>query len=60
MRGLGSQEVYRDLPAEQTRKASLATWAYSLMPNHVHPVAVPEDEAGLGRAIGSAPWPYNG
>lgn len=50
----GDQEVYRDLLAEQARKARLAIWAYCLMPNHVHLVAVPQDDKGLGRAIGAA------
>jgi putative transposase len=50
----GDQEVYRDLLAEQTLKARVAVWAYCLMPNHVHLIAVPEDAHGLGRAIGEA------
>jgi putative transposase len=50
----GDQEVYRDLLAEQAARAHVAIWAYCLMPNHVHLVAVPDDEAGLGRAIGEA------
>lgn len=29
-------------------------WAYCLMPNHVHLIAVPESEDGLRRAIGEA------
>jgi putative transposase len=48
----GDQEVYRDLLAEQAAKARVSVWAYCLMPNHVHLVVVPEDENGLGRAIG--------
>lgn len=51
---LGDQEVYRDLLAEQAQKARVVVWAYCLMPNHVHLIAVPEDAAGLGRAIGEA------
>jgi putative transposase len=50
----GDQEVYRNLLAEQAAKARVAVWAYCLMPNHVHLVVVPSDEAGLGRAIGEA------
>lgn len=50
----GDQEVYRDLLAEQTQKARVAIWAYCLMPNHVHLIAVPADVQGLGRAIGEA------
>ncbi len=48
----GDQEVYRDLFTDQAQKARVAVWAYCLMPNHVHLVVVPEDEEGLGRAIG--------
>lgn len=48
----GDQEIYRDLLAEQSRKARVEIWAYCLMPNHVHIVAVPQDAQGLGRAIG--------
>ena len=48
----GDQEVYLDLLAEQTRKASVAVWAHCLMPNHVHLILTPADEAGLARAVG--------
>jgi putative transposase len=48
----GDQEVYCDLLAEQTARWHVAIWAYCLMPNHVHIIAVPGDEIGLGRAIG--------
>lgn len=50
----GDQEVYRDLLAEQAEKARVGIWAYCLMPNHVHLIAVPRDTRGLGRAIGKA------
>jgi REP element-mobilizing transposase RayT len=33
---------------------SVAIWAYCLMPNHVHLIAVPESQEGLARAIGEA------
>jgi putative transposase len=46
------QEVYRDLLAEQVLKSRVEIWAYCLMPNHVHLIAVPSDEGGLGRSIG--------
>jgi len=29
-------------------------WAYCLMPNHIHLIAVPESEQGLARAVGEA------
>jgi putative transposase len=50
----GDQEVYRDLLAEQTAKHRVGVWAYCLMPNHVHLILAPGDEAGLGRAVGEA------
>lgn len=50
----GDQEVYRDLLAEQVAKRGVEVWAYCLMPNHVHLVLVPSDEAGLGLAVGEA------
>jgi putative transposase len=37
----GDQEIYRDLLAEQTRKAGVDVWAYCLMPNHVHLILTP-------------------
>jgi len=50
----GDQDVYRDLLAEQAERARVEIWAYCLMPNHVHIIAVPRDGHGLGRAIGEA------
>ncbi len=49
---VGDQDVYMDLLAEQALKARLEIWAYCLMPNHVHLIAVPRDDLGLGRAVG--------
>ena len=50
----GDQEVYRDLLAEQAERHGVETWAYCLMPNHVHLVLTPSDQTGLGRAVGEA------
>jgi putative transposase len=50
----GDHDVYRCLLADQAEKARVEIWAYCLMPNHVHLIAVPRDEAGLARAIGEA------
>jgi putative transposase len=47
-------EVYRELMAEWCSRWKVDVWAYCLMPNHVHLVAVPHDEEGLCRAIGEA------
>ena len=37
----GDHDIYRDLLAEQTRKAGVEVWAYCLMPNHVHLILTP-------------------
>jgi len=50
--------VYLELLSEWTRKHNVAVWAYCLMPNHVHLIAVPETQDGLARAIGSPPSLY--
>lgn len=46
--------LYRSLMAEWCEKHSVGVWAYCLMPNHVHIVAVPSSEESLRRAIGEA------
>ncbi len=40
--------------AEWCNRCKVQVWAYCLMPNHVHLIAVPESEDGLRRAIGEA------
>ncbi|WP_242637638.1 transposase [Desulfobacter hydrogenophilus] len=35
-------------------KYNVAIWAYCLMPNHIHLIAVPETKDGLNLAIGEA------
>jgi putative transposase len=50
----GDHEVYRDLLAEQAGKADVEIWAYCLIPNHVHLIAVPRTDDGLARAVGEA------
>lgn len=47
-------QAYLTLMAEWCGKYRVALWAWCLMPNHVHLVAVPETEEGLARAIGEA------
>ena len=47
-------QAYLALIAEWCGKHSVQIWAYCLMPNHVHLVAVPASEEGLARAIGEA------
>jgi len=45
---------YLYLMAEWCNRCKVEIWAYCLMPNHVHLIAVPESEDGLYRAIGEA------
>jgi len=47
-------QVYLDLMAEWCAELEVQIWAYCLMPNHVHLIAVPACEDGLRRAIGEA------
>jgi putative transposase len=47
-------EAYRELMAEWRRARGVRVWAYCLMPNHVHLIAVPEHADGLRLAIGEA------
>lgn len=47
-------QAYLDLMDEWSRKFRVDVWAYCLMPNHVHLIAVPHTEEGLARAIGEA------
>ena len=46
--------AYCDLMGEWCAKRAVQVWAYCLMPNHVHLIAVPETEDGLRRAVGEA------
>ena len=45
---------YVNLLAEGCARFDVTIWAYCLMPNHVHLVAVPQTADGLGRALGEA------
>jgi putative transposase len=52
-------QAYLALMAEWCRKFSVDIWAYCLMPNHVHLIAVPEKEEGLRIAVGEAHRRYS-
>jgi len=43
--------------AEWCGKCGVTIWAYCLMPNHIHLIAVPETEDALRRGIGKAHRP---
>lgn len=46
--------AYLELMAHWCRKCGVEVWAWCLMPNHVHIIAVPQQEQSLARAIGEA------
>ncbi len=50
---------YITLMAEWCRKCGVGIWAYCLMPNHVHLIAVPESEEAFRRGIGEAHRRYS-
>lgn len=45
---------YLELMSEWCAKFQVETWAYCLMPNHIHLIVVPETKDGLNLAIGEA------
>ena len=57
--GTDDYRAYLGLMAEWCRRHEVAVWAYCLMPNHVHMIAVPRHEAGLRRAIGESHRRYS-
>lgn len=50
----GDYQAYIDLMAEWCSRCGVEVWAYCLMPNHVHLIAVPESKDGLRLAIEEA------
>jgi putative transposase len=46
--------AYKSIMAQACALHGVSIWAYCLMPNHVHLVAVPGTDANLSRAIGDA------
>jgi len=51
--------LYISLMTESCARRGVAIWAYCLMPNHVHLIAVPKSEDGLRRGIGEAHRRYS-
>jgi len=51
--------LYLGLMSEWCTKSGVEIWAYCLMPNHVHLIAVPSTTEGLARAIGEAHRRYS-
>ena len=52
-------QAYLAFMSEWCLKCQVEIWAYCLMPNHVHLIAVPKSEEGLRRAIGEAHKKYS-
>lgn len=52
-------ERYLTLIAHSCKHAGVEVWAYCLMPNHVHLIAVPRTPDALSLAIGQAHWHYS-
>lgn len=50
--------VYLDLLKENCARFRVDIWAYCLMPNHVHAIAVPREPRSLATAIGRAHCSY--
>jgi putative transposase len=51
-------KAYLELMAEWCGKYDVQIWAYCLMPNHIHLIAVPSKKETLRLAIGEAPRRY--
>jgi putative transposase len=43
----GDEAIYLDVMSARLKRHGVACWAYCLMPNHVHFILVPGDEAPL-------------
>ena len=52
-------KLYLELMFEFTLRYEVEIWAYCLMDNHIHMIAVPHDETGLTRAVGEAHRRYS-
>lgn len=52
-------EEYLSLMAGWCSKCGVTIWAYCLMPNHIHLIAVPETEEALRQGIGEAHRRYS-
>ena len=46
------RQAYLDILSRYAQKNSLKIWAYCLMDNHIHLLAVPENESSLAKGVG--------
>jgi putative transposase len=54
----GDYRAYLQIAADAFREAGVEVWAYCLMPNHVHLIAMPPEPEALAQAMGSAHLRY--
>jgi len=54
----GDRRAYLEILKDQSELYGLKILGYCLMSNHVHLVAVPEDEESLSKAVGRTNWRY--
>ncbi|MBZ0271098.1 transposase [bacterium] len=52
------REIYLDLLRAETRRFGVAVMGYCLMTNHVHLIVIPENAAGLAKAMGRTHYRY--
>ncbi len=50
--------AYVEFMADACKEHGVVIWAWCLMPNHVHLLAVPEAPESLAKAVGRAHWRY--
>ncbi len=50
----GDRRSYLQILSEQSKRYGVTFWAYCLMDNHVHFIAVPEGPDSLARTFGEA------
>lgn len=55
---VGDYLIYLKLLEKYCAQYQVAIWAWCLMPNHIHLLAVPEQEDSLAKAMGSVSLVY--
>ncbi len=53
------RKIYLDLLFRSAEKQQLRIWGYCLMTNHIHLIAVPEQETSLAKTLGQAHSAYS-
>ncbi len=53
------KRLYLRILKEQSKKHNLQIWAYCLMDNHIHLIAVPSSPSSLARTLANTHWQYS-